>query len=359
VRDLLTISVSTVHETRHFSLKFSTLKVVLYSLLFGALLVIGLISATVWLWRHGVQSEHFFSSQINEIAREFGKKQKHDHDLIEAYQQALSHQGKVMLSNQQDRAGLVDQINQMQEASDAWENAYQSLMDKLDIQDGRSQEITDSVPFKSVKLDSGMKSIMQSIIPSGFPVKDFRWSDGYGWRIHPITHKREFHKGQDMAAPTGTPIYAPADGVVAYSGYVKGYGRFLKIDHGFGFTTRYGHLSKILVKIGQVVTKGTKIATIGNTGVSTGPHLHYEVRYVNRALNPKPFMKWTRHDFASIVTKEKKVPWGSLAEMMRQQVLMARKQLLHAVAKSTATSAAKVASTSTASSKGASGPAKH
>lgn len=354
MRDLLTISVSTVHETRHFTLKFSTLKTVLISLAVGALLVVGLISSTIWLWRSWSSSELFFEEKVNEIKADFSRKQQHDQALIQAYERALTHQGKLMVSNEADRAGLMDQIDQIQENSDAWQSAYQTLLDKLDIDEHRSEAAPDSVSFKSVKLDSGMKSIMRSMIPSGYPVTHFRWSDGFGWRIHPITGKREFHKGQDLAAPRGTPIYAPADGVVAYAGYVKGYGHFLEIDHGFGFTTRYGHLSKTLVKIGQVVTKGMKIATIGDSGVSTGPHLHYEVRYVNEALNPKPFMQWTRHDFDTVVTKEKKVPWGSLAEVLRQQVLMARKQLLHTVAKSGATSVARGASISTVASKGGS-----
>lgn len=347
MRDLLTISISTVHETRHFSLKFSTLKVVLYAMALLGFLLIGLGSSTVWLWDHWANSESYFARKIEDITQEFGAARQHDQKLIHTYEKVMSQQGRSLLAKEQDHADLVGQLDQLQETSDAWQGAYQTLLDKLDIPNLNEPKITDPIAFTSVKLDSDMKAIMRNMIPSGFPVQDFRWSDSFGWRIHPITHKREFHKGQDLAAPTGTPVYAPADGVVAYSGYEKGYGNVIEIDHGFGFSTRYGHLSQKLVSKGQVVTKGTKIATIGDTGLSTGPHLHFEVRFLGEPLNPAPFMRWTRHDFNYVMSREKQVPWGSLAEMLRLRTLMARKQLLRSVVKSVASSDASETSTST------------
>ena len=102
------------------------------------------------------------------------------------------------------------------------------------------------------------------------------------------------HAGIDLAGPIGTPIYATADGVVTDAGYNNGgYGNLVKIDHGRGIETRYGHLSAILVSPGQRVTRGQQIARMGSTGRSTGSHLHYEVRIDGRAVNPIPFMKST------------------------------------------------------------------
>lgn len=351
MRDQLTISISTVYEARHFTLKFSTLKFVLFSAVLSVLVVIGLVSSTVWLWQAWSHSEQLASARVDRVTAEFGRQQAKDVSLIRAYEHALTHQARLMLMNEENRADLRDRLDQIQEHADTWQNAYQSLMDKLDIADQNKKAPADKVSFKSVKLDASMKHLMQTIIPSGYPVTHFRWSDGFGWRTQPITGKQEFHKGQDLAAPAGTPIYAPADGVVAYAGRVKGYGNFLEINNGFGFVTRYGHLSKALVDQGQVVTRGQKIAIIGNTGLSTGPHLHYEVRFLGDPLNPKPFMKWTRHDFNSIMPEEDKVPWGSLAELVRQQVLASRKQLLQTVAKSEGKSDVKVVSISTDSSK--------
>ena len=102
------------------------------------------------------------------------------------------------------------------------------------------------------------------------------------------------HAGIDLAGPIGTPIYATADGVVSAAGYNNGgYGNLVKIDHGRGIETRYGHLSAIMVSPGQHIVRGQQIARMGSTGRSTGSHLHYEVRIDGRAVNPIPFMKST------------------------------------------------------------------
>ena len=106
-----------------------------------------------------------------------------------------------------------------------------------------------------------------------------------------------FHAGNDMAAPTGTPVYAPADGIVIKAGWAGAYGRLIKIQHEFGYETRYGHLSAIYVKEGQRVSRGDKIGAIGSTGRSTGPHLHYEIRANGNAVNPFKYIKAGRNVF--------------------------------------------------------------
>jgi murein DD-endopeptidase MepM/ murein hydrolase activator NlpD len=100
----------------------------------------------------------------------------------------------------------------------------------------------------------------------------------------------EYHKGQDIAAPTGTPINATADGVVVVAGWVKGYGNGIYIDHGNGITTRYGHLSRIDVVVGQTVKQGGHLGLVGSTGRSTGPHLHYEVRVNGQPTSPLNYL---------------------------------------------------------------------
>lgn len=112
----------------------------------------------------------------------------------------------------------------------------------------------------------------------------------WGYRTDPITGKKEVkHTGIDLKAAIGTSIYAPEDGKVTLAGWVNGYGYTVIIDHGYGYTTLFGHLSKIDVKRGQVVKRGKLIAKSGNSGRSTGPHLHYEIRYKNTPLNPLEF----------------------------------------------------------------------
>jgi murein DD-endopeptidase MepM/ murein hydrolase activator NlpD len=123
-------------------------------------------------------------------------------------------------------------------------------------------------------------------LPLAMPVKDsFRYTSGFGRRWG------RAHEGIDMAAPVGTPIHAPGDGVVTFAGRQGAYGNLIKIEHELGVETRYGHLSRIRVKVGQRVSQGERIGDMGNTGRSTGPHLHYEVRMKGRAVDPMSFIK--------------------------------------------------------------------
>lgn len=117
-----------------------------------------------------------------------------------------------------------------------------------------------------------------------------RISASYGMRIHPITHRYAKHDGIDFSTKIGTPIYATADGKVRYAKYVPGYGYTIKINHGYGYATYYAHLSKYKAKRGEKVKRGDLIGFTGNTGRSTGPHLHYEIRYNNRSINPKKYI---------------------------------------------------------------------
>jgi murein DD-endopeptidase MepM/ murein hydrolase activator NlpD len=114
-------------------------------------------------------------------------------------------------------------------------------------------------------------------------------NDGFGMRVHPILHIKQMHEGIDFSTDIGTPVYATGDGVVDFSGFKEGFGLMVEIDHGFGYITIYGHLSSSLVNVGQKVTRGKEIALSGNSGLSTGPHLHYEIHHDGEALNPDGF----------------------------------------------------------------------
>ncbi|MFO7771486.1 MAG: DUF5930 domain-containing protein [Roseovarius gahaiensis] len=128
--------------------------------------------------------------------------------------------------------------------------------------------------------------------PFAVPLKgSFRYTSGFGMRWG------RMHKGTDFAAPHGTPIYATADGVVIHAGWQSGYGRMVKIQHEFGIETRYAHNSKLFVKKGERVSRGQKIAAMGNTGRSTGTHLHYEVRVGGKAVNPMTYIKAAKDVF--------------------------------------------------------------
>jgi murein DD-endopeptidase MepM/ murein hydrolase activator NlpD len=135
-------------------------------------------------------------------------------------------------------------------------------------------------------------------LPFAMPVKDrFRWTSGFGYRRDPKGAGNRFHAGTDMAAAYGTPIHATADGVVTYAGWDSGYGRQVTIRHDFGVSTLYGHLSDIDVSVGQRVSRGEKIGDMGNSGRSTGTHLHYEVHLNGTPVNPMTFIKAANNVF--------------------------------------------------------------
>ena len=125
--------------------------------------------------------------------------------------------------------------------------------------------------------------------PQGWPVKGWVTSN-FGMRNSPFTGKRKMHEGLDVAARTGTPVYATADGIVSKAETAPGYGKLVIIDHGYGYKTYFAHNSKVFVKVGQRIKRGDKIAAVGNTGSSTGSHLHYEVRRNGVPLNPRKYL---------------------------------------------------------------------
>ncbi|MCA1635155.1 MAG: M23 family metallopeptidase [Acidobacteria bacterium] len=128
-------------------------------------------------------------------------------------------------------------------------------------------------------------------IPSIWPVAGGEVTDSYGVRGNPFGGgSSEFHSGQDIAAPRGTPVLAAADGVVTQAGTQSGYGQIVVIDHGNGLTTRYGHLSKIEATLGQEIRRGELLGQVGSTGRSTGPHLHYEVRFYDVPVSPSHYL---------------------------------------------------------------------
>ena len=163
-------------------------------------------------------------------------------------------------------------------------------------------------------LTSRERAFIFEIIPNGSPIEYHGITSKFGYRKHPLTGKREKHNGSDMRAKIFTEVYATANGVVEYAGYHRrsGYGRLIIIDNSYGFKTYFAHLGKVKVKHGQVVQKGDLIALTGNTGRSSGPHLHYEIRFMQQALNPFWFIKWTMNNYEEIFKREKHVPWESL-----------------------------------------------
>ncbi|MBI1175611.1 MAG: peptidoglycan DD-metalloendopeptidase family protein [Sideroxydans sp.] len=166
-------------------------------------------------------------------------------------------------------------------------------LDSMNQQLGSLSQLMNDRNDKLVALETLLMQdqLSKRMFPSAAPVKHGWYSSNFGWRIDPFTGKQAMHEGVDYMVPTGTPVFASAGGIVTYADLHPQYGNMVEIDHGNGIVTRYAHASKLLVRDGQMVRRGQEIALSGSTGRSTGPHLHFEVRYKGVAQNPVRFLQ--------------------------------------------------------------------
>lgn len=170
-------------------------------------------------------------------------------------------------------------------------------------------------------IDSAVRATLFRMIPNDSPLDYDRISSHYGRRTNPISGIVHIHKGIDLTCDRGDPIYAPADAVVeSVRPSSKGFGNYLTLRHSYGFTSTYAHLSRFKVRSGQFISKGDLIGNCGTTGNSTGPHLHYEVRFLGRPLNPYYTMQWTPENFNYLFEKEKTVKWAPLVQLIDNTV---------------------------------------
>jgi len=198
------------------------------------------------------------------------------------------------------------------------EREYRSISDNIEelreetglTGTGKSQNV-DLLIKKTTPL---IRTIVSESIPSGYPCSSRRITSRFGWRMHPIYHEERFHHGIDFGGKVGIPVRATCDGIVEFSGYSQGgYGNMVIIDHNYGFKTLFGHMLKNLrVKKGDFVKKGSIIGYLGNTGLSTGPHLHYEIKYLRYYVDPYPFLKSSSNRFAAIVKNTPQIRWQQL-----------------------------------------------
>jgi len=172
------------------------------------------------------------------------------------------------------------------------------ILDSKDIQGAYKhlEKLFDEIEKREIKYNKMeamllRQSVLKETLPSINPVNVPFRSSSYGWRQDPFLGVRAFHSGLDFSAAHGEPIIATAGGVVVEASYERGYGKFITIKHGDGLQTRYAHASKLFVKKGDLVNKKDIIALVGNTGRSTGPHLHYEIRLNGRPLDPTNYIR--------------------------------------------------------------------
>ncbi len=246
----------------------------------------------------GVVSIKTFSAEINKMS-------VLNETIAKRYNKMLAK--NESLNNQIERR--LEEISQVDDKIGDLESIIGVPIDASRDADGNLEHRIDVA-----SLTGTQKAFVMKFVPNGYPIEHYNHiSAYYGYRVHPLFFTRHLHTGVDFATPIGTPIYATADGVVNTASFsTGGYGYLVKIDHSLGFTTYYAHLNKIVVQKGMFVRHGQLIAYSGNTGQSTGPHLHYEIRFLGNVIDPKNFMEWKMSNFNSIFEKERNVAWQSL-----------------------------------------------
>ncbi len=184
-----------------------------------------------------------------------------------------------------DLFGLPDELDPAAlRPAEAWAS---KLDERLDEFLGLADDLEPRLNL--LALEASDMFSLRSAFPSVWPV-DGRLTSGFGWRHSPISRRQKMHSGVDISAPRGTPVRAAAAGTVAMARYNSGYGRMVTIDHGYGILTRYAHNSRLMVREGDWVEAGEMISTVGSTGQSTGPHLHFEMSIDGRFVDPMDYL---------------------------------------------------------------------
>jgi len=309
VRNKFTITISDVNGSKHYLLHQIIKRFVLYFALFVVFLIVT-----------GSYLIFFLMDEITGL-------EKRKTSMI-TQQQELKKINDTLIKDLNNKTkALTQRIGKKTEELDSIKEKITDIEALVGITPSLESEV--DVRLQNIKFTSAQQKLFFDNIPNGKVIPYSGYSAKFGWRKHPILKTREFHKGVDLRAKIKTPVRAPADGVVEYAGYHKssGFGNLVIIEHNYGFKTSYAHLSKKFpVKSGTFVKKGDIIAYTGNSGMSTGPHLHYEVRFIARPLNPINFIEWDSSNFEKIFKKEKRVSWQSLIKLMQNHLHLAKQQ---------------------------------
>jgi murein DD-endopeptidase MepM/ murein hydrolase activator NlpD len=280
-------------RTRHLRIHKKTFKVGLYILTFGLLCTIFFLCDYIQVrkktfelnqLRQQTQEQkskiHFFASKIEDLEKQLSRLKDFDKRIriianLEKGQETTLFMGmggpspsdvREKLKAEKDEMGLAQQMRSDIERLESEATSQEQSLSELE------------------RLLQGKKEMLAHT-PSIWPVHGWVTS-GFGFRTNPFTGLNQMHEGLDIANRIGTPVIAPGDGIVSDTGKNSAYGNFIVISHGVGINSRFIHLSKILARAGQKVKRGDKIAEVGTTGMSTGPHLHYEVRVNGIPVNP-------------------------------------------------------------------------
>ncbi|BDB65073.1 peptidase [Helicobacter cinaedi] len=283
----LVLMITDQNGSRYFNVSSIFKQVALYAIVF-----------VITLMAFGVISIKTFSAEIKKMAIL-------NENIAKRYE-------KMLAKNEALNIKIEQRMEEITEVDNRVGDLESIIGVSTEVPEGEQNNLEHRID--AVSLSGTQKAFVMKFVPNGYPMEHYnRISADYGYRVHPLFFTRHLHTGVDFATAIGTPVYATADGVVnAASFSTGGYGYLVKIDHSLGFMTYYAHLNKIVVQKGMFVKRGQLIAYSGNTGQSTGPHLHYEIRFLGNVIDPKNFMEWKMSNFDSIFEKERSVAWQSL-----------------------------------------------
>ena len=260
----------------------------------GALLLLTL-TAAFFIWSHFSTTANPIeiarlageNEKLREVNQEFESSIRKLQDQLTSYEdrtrQLAIVAGIATLGEGDDAAGIGGMGDSVEAGIGGGTPVDEIGLDNLPAMQGRLRQIDGTLKAVETRLHQRARWISQT--PAITPVKGILTS-GFGYRSDPVTHGRGDHQGVDIAAAPGQPVRASADGIVMRAGTIGGLGKAIYLAHGYGITTRYGHMSKVEVRPGQRVKRGDVIGRVGNTGRSTGYHLHYEVRQDGQPVNP-------------------------------------------------------------------------
>jgi murein DD-endopeptidase MepM/ murein hydrolase activator NlpD len=290
VNNHFTITIHDDNGVKQFNLHNFVKKAIFYAVMF--LIAVGFIAVSTIL---------YLDYSVDKIEKKRVEIELAYEALVERnkfLKQSVDTTQKELESKQQELSEVSDSLSEIEVMIGLSLDAETPLVDRVNL----------------TKMTSENRATLLQFIPNGSPVPYNGITSKFGYRIHPTLGRREMHRGTDLKAEIGTPVYSTADGLAEYAGYHEksGYGNLIILEHNYGFKTYYGHLNKVVIKYGTFIKKGELIGYSGNTGMSNGPHLHYEVRFFSRALNPYWFIKWNVKNYQEIFEKEKSIPWQSL-----------------------------------------------
>ncbi|ASQ91071.1 hypothetical protein CHL67_09215 [Prosthecochloris sp. GSB1] len=228
--------------------------------------------------RSAAHSPRRIEERIDKLETEIDRLSASDDRLRLAVNLPVTPEEEILLGTGGNRASIKNSGSTAALLAET-ERKIELLTQKIDEQKKSHEKIRNTW-----KANQAYFAAVPALKPVNSPV-----SSGFGFRVHPVYKRRLHHDGIDFSTPSGSKIHAPGNGIVRYSGYDGGYGRKVVIDHGYGYATVYAHLSESLVSKGQRIVRGEVIALSGNTGISTGPHLHYEVLKNNRKVDPTAY----------------------------------------------------------------------